>query len=274
MIFDEAHHLEDVASDIFGIEFSNYRVPQLLNRIRKRRDIDIAPGELQFIDSINAMLFDTFSQVRKQEFFFDELYESVEKASVEEQVNKLMTHLDGLNTMLLDQDTDGNPELKDRLDGYRRMVGRMRGELSDLFFADQPNYYRWCERPSGGRFVNCYLHLSPICVADLLRDPLWGGSESVICTSATLSNSGTFGYLSKRLGMTEANELILGSPFDFKEQALLYVPDDLDQPSEKPEYADSRGRPDQGTSAGVARARVCALYFIQDDERGLRAAGR
>jgi len=239
VVFDEAHHLEDVASDIFGIEFSNYRVPQLLNRIKKRRDIDIAPGELQFIDSINALLFDTFSRVRKPEFFFDELYESVEKASVEEQVNKLMTHLDGLNTMLLDQDTDGNPELKDRLDGYRRMVGRMRGELSDLFFADQPNYYRWCERPSGGRFVNCYLHLSPICVADILRDPLWGGSESVICTSATLSNSGTFGYVSKRLGVLDANELILGSPFDFKEQALLYVPDDLDQPSEKPEYADS-----------------------------------
>ena len=53
VIFDEAHHLEDVASGTFGIEFSNYRVPSLLNRLKKRRDIAISAGELQFIESVN-----------------------------------------------------------------------------------------------------------------------------------------------------------------------------------------------------------------------------
>lgn len=239
VVFDEAHHLEDVASDIFGIEFSNYRIPQLLNKIKRRRDIDIAPGELQFIEGINNSLFDAFSRPRKQEFFFDELYESVDKSSLDDLANNLVTHLDGLNTMLLAQDADDNPELKDRLDGYKRMLARIRGELSDLFFGNQPNYYKWCERPKVGKFVNCYLHLSPISVADLLRDALWGNPESIICTSATLSNSGTFGYTRKRLGVVETNEMLLGSPFDFKEQALLYVPDDLDFPSDKPEYADA-----------------------------------
>jgi len=239
VIFDEAHHLEDVASDTFGIEFSNYRVTSILSRLRKRRDIAISQGEYQLIQSVNDSLFESFAFMRKQEFFFDELFESVERSSVEENVKELVTLLDGLSTQLLEQDTEGNPEFKERLDGYRRIVARMRGELNDLFFAEQPNYFRWAQKPSGGKFVQCYLHYSPVNVADILRDALWGGANSVICTSATLSNSGTFCYLKNRLGTPECEELILGSPFDFRSQALLYVPDDLDFPSEKPEYADS-----------------------------------
>lgn len=239
VIFDEAHHLEDVASDIFGIEFSNYRVPSMLNRLKKRRDIAISPGELQYIESMNSMLFDAFGRVRKQEFFFDELYESEDRQSVEDLVNQLVTLLDGLNTQLNEQDTVGDQELKDRIDGYKRMVGRMRGELSDLFFSKETNYFRWCEKPSNGKFVNCFLHFSPISVADLLTEHVWGTIDSVVCTSATLSNSGTFCYTKKRLGVEETGEAILGSPFDFDSQALLYVPDDLEFPSEKDEYADS-----------------------------------
>lgn len=67
---------------------------------------------------------------------------------------------------------------------------------------------------------------------------MWGGAFPIICTSATLSNSGTFSYLKSRLGLDECADLILGSPFDYKKQVLLYVPDDLEEPSDKPEYAD------------------------------------
>ncbi len=239
VIFDEAHHLEDVATGTFGIEFSNYRIPSLLNRLRKRRDIAISAGELQFIESVNNQLFDTFALIRKQEFFFDELYETQDKRRVEDVAKELITVLGGLNTQLLDQDTEGNPELKDRLDGYRRMLGRMRDELGDLFFADQPNYFRWAEKMVGSKFARCYLHFTPISVGGMLRDTLWANTESIICTSATLSNSGTFCYVKGRLGVPDSNELILGSPFDFKSQVMLYVPDDLDVPSEKPEYADA-----------------------------------
>lgn len=239
VIFDEAHHLEDVATDAFGIEFSNYRVPVLLNRIKKRRDIVIDPGELQFIESVNNQLFDTFGRMRKPEFFFDELYESEGKTRVETTASELITVLDGLNTQLTGQDTEGNPELKDRVDGYRRMLAHMRGELSDLFFGNQPDYFRWAQRPSGTKFVSCYLHFTPVNVAELFKEHLWSTIDSIVCTSATLSNSGTFCYLRNRLGAPECNELIAGSPFDFMAQTMLYVPDDLDFPSDKDEYADA-----------------------------------
>ena len=257
VIFDEAHHLEDVATGAFGIEFSNYRVPMLLNRIKKRRDIAISQGELQFIESVNNSLFDAFGRLGKNEFFFDELYQAEGKARVEETASELITVLDGLNTQLAGQDTEGNPELKDRLDGYRRMLGRTREELSDLFFGKQPDYFRWAERPSGSRFVNCYLHFTPVNVAELFKSALWDCTDSIVCTSATLSNSGTFCYMKGRLGATDVvsglrpghgddggsplrmNELILGSPFDFMSQSLLYVPDDTDFPSSSDDYADA-----------------------------------
>jgi len=239
VIFDEAHHLEDVATDSFGIEFSNYRVPMLLNRIKKRRDINISPGELQFIESVNNSLFDAFNRMGKSEFFFDELYETEGKARVEETASELITVLDGLSTQLQAQDTEGNTELKDRLDGYRRMLARIREELSDLFFGKQPDYFRWAEKPSGSKFVNCYLHFTPTNVAELFKNALWDSTDSIICTSATLSNSGTFCYIKGRLGAEECNELILGSPFDFMSQTMLYVPDDLEFPSTSEEYADS-----------------------------------
>lgn len=238
VVFDEAHHLEDVAGNTFGIEFSNYRIPSLLNRLRKRRDIAITQGEYKLIEDMNQALFETLASPARQEFFFEEIFEREDPDKVNRQVMELLTALESLNTQLLEQDTEGNDELKERLDGYRNILGRIRAELRDLFFTEQPNYFRWGERVSG-RLVNLALHLSPVSVAEILRDTLWACVPSVICTSATLSNSGTFSYLRSRLGTPECSELILGSPFDYSSQALLYVPDDLEQPSDKPEYADA-----------------------------------
>lgn len=249
VIFDEAHHLEDVATDAFGIEFSNYRIPMLLNRIKKRRDIAVSAGELQLIETVNNSLFDAFGRMGKSEFFFDDLFQTENKARIDENANELITVLDSLNTQLAAQDTEGNPELRDRIDGYRNMLGRAREELRDLFFANQPDYFRWAEKPSGSKFVNCYLHFTPVDIAELFKNALWDSTDSVICTSATLSNSGTFCYIKNRLGLNASdpeqeikkntNELILGSPFDFMSQSLLYVPDDLDFPSSSDDYADA-----------------------------------
>jgi ATP-dependent DNA helicase DinG len=238
VIFDEAHHLEDVATDSFGIEFSNYRIPSFLNRLRKRREIAISAGEYKLIDDSNGELFDTFALLNKQEFFLDEVFEKADRDRLHSKVGDLLTMLEGLNTQLLDQDTEGNEMLKERIDGYKNMLGRIRGELRGLFFEDDPNFFRWCEKTSG-KFVSTQLHLSPISVAQILKDSLWGSVSSVICTSATLSNSGSFSYIKGRLGAPECVEQILGSPFDFMSQALLYVPDDLDQPSSEPDYVEA-----------------------------------
>ncbi|MGQ9764589.1 MAG: ATP-dependent DNA helicase [Armatimonadota bacterium] len=239
VVFDEAHHMEDVASDTFGIEFSNYRITSFLNRLRKRRDIAVTQGEYQLIQTTNDELFEMLSGVAKQEFFLQELYGVVDRAVVEQMVTDLIIQLDSLNTQLSAQQADADKELKERLQGYRNILMRMRDELNSIFFGLYPGYFTWIEKPPAQKLVICVLHYTPVRVADLLREILWDRVGSVICTSATLSNSGTFSYFSSRVGFPEGMELILGSPFDYQSQALLYVPEDLGDPSDTPEYADS-----------------------------------
>lgn len=240
VIFDEAHHVEDVASKVFGVEFSNYRVQNILNRIRKRRDIAVTASEIDLIESANRLLFTLFQDMPRQEFFFDEMLTRGLGRKIEGAASELAALVDGLNFQLSEQETDGNEDLQRRIDGFRRTLGRIKEDITNLFFKEHSNYFKWCDKPGGGRFVNCCLHLTPIDVSAALEGSLWNRDDSVILTSATLSNSGGFGYIRSRLGVPEESiDLVLGSPFNYREQALIYVPKDLDFPTEKWEYAES-----------------------------------
>jgi len=240
VIFDEAHNLEDVAAKTFGVEFSNYRVPAILNRIRKRRDIAVTASELEIIDSANKRLFALFKDTDKPEFFFEEIFASPKRRiEIMEAAEELASLVDGLNIQLSEQDTEGNETLARRIEGFRRTLTGIREDLNLLFFRDVDNYFRWCEKTSSGKFVSCILRLTPIDVSQALESSLWNTVSSAVLTSATLSNSGKFNYIKSRLGIqSNTIELILGSPFDYESQALLYVPNDMDFPSEAPDYAE------------------------------------
>lgn len=239
VIFDEAHNLEDVASKTFGIEFSNYRVPAILNRIRKRHDIAVTASELEFIDSANKRLFALFKEVAKPEFFFEEAATGGRGLKITKAAEELASLVDGLNMQLSEQDTEGNETLARRIEGFRRTLTGIREDLNNLFLREIDNYFKWCEKPPSGRFVSCILRLTPIDVSQALNGALWSTVPSAVLTSATLSTSGRFNYIKSRLGITsDTIELILGSPFDYESQVLLYVPNDLDFPSEDPDYTE------------------------------------
>ena len=239
VVFDEAHHLEDVATKVFGIEFSNYRIPNFLSRVRRTRGIAIDPSRLVAIEEANTRLYDAFALSRKQEFFFSDVYEQIGKDGIESTAADLMTLLDGLNLELSRQETEGRQELEDRLTGLRRMCGHMKDDLTAMFFGESDGYFRWGERPSKpGKFVNCFLHHTPLSVASVLHENLWKKVDSAVLTSATLSNSGAFNYIKGRLGLQESRDAIEDSPFDFGSQCLVYISRHLDFPSESREYAD------------------------------------
>ena len=239
VVFDEAQHLEDVATRVFGVEYSNFRIPNFLNRVRRTTGIVVDPQRIQAIDDLNSDLFAVFGRSPKQEFFLTDVYEHEGKDRIEETVSGLCTVLDGINREFSEQETDGRPELEDRLNGLRRMCGRLKDELSLLFFGPTEGYFKWGERSAAAEtFVNCFLRCSPLNVADILDEVLWKQVDTAVLTSATLSNSGTFSYLKARLGIEDCCESIEDSPFDFENQCLLYIPKHLEFPSESPTYAD------------------------------------
>lgn len=238
VIFDEAQHLEDVATKAFGVECSSFRVPNFLNRVRRTRGIGLDPQRIQAIDGLSTDLFAAFMRSPKQEFFFADVYDQEGKENIEDTVSGLCAMLDGLNRELSEQDTSGRPELEERLSGLRNMCSRLREELMLLFFGPTEGYFRWGERSGEGRYPACFLRYSPLTVADLLYEVLWKQMDTAVLTSATLSNSGTFDYIKARLGIRDCLEAIEDSPFDFQKQCLLYIPKHLDFPSESPAYAD------------------------------------
>ncbi|MFQ5878382.1 MAG: ATP-dependent DNA helicase [Acidobacteriota bacterium] len=95
----------------------------------------------------------------------------------------------------------------------------------------------WVEPPPGGG-GGATLRMAPVEVAPTLRQRLFEGARSVVLTSATLTAAGSFAHLRRRLGITAAEEIALGSPFDFRSQVLLYLPPTMPDPAGPPgEYA-------------------------------------
>ncbi|MBN1483267.1 MAG: DNA polymerase III subunit epsilon [Chloroflexia bacterium] len=74
------------------------------------------------------------------------------------------------------------------------------------------------------------LHVAPLHVGELLREGLYQHKESLVLTSATLSIEGSTDFMRERLGLPEAEELLLDSPFDFPQAALLLLPGDMPDP--------------------------------------------
>jgi DNA polymerase-3 subunit epsilon/ATP-dependent DNA helicase DinG len=123
--------------------------------------------------------------------------------------------------------------------------------LSRALLTDDASLICWLERSrTTGEIAVC---TAPLSVADVLRHSLFEEKESVVLTSATLSTSvlslskgglpssafeGSFEYLRERVGLDDADELLLGSPFDFARSTLIAIPADLPEPNE-PDFVPS-----------------------------------
>ena len=86
------------------------------------------------------------------------------------------------------------------------------------------------------RALRMSLNMAPLHIGTLMEKYLWHEKESVILTSATLTADGVFDYLRGRLNADEADELVLGSPFDYENSALLFLPNDMPEPVEYAQF--------------------------------------
>ena len=94
---------------------------------------------------------------------------------------------------------------------------------------EDSKFVYWCDM---GRF-SPFIHASPINITEQFRDRILHSQKTVIMTSATLSTAGNFDYLKARLGIEDAMEQLLPSPFDFSTQTLFYLPRHLPEPTDK-----------------------------------------
>ena len=219
VVFDEAHEMEDVASDYFGRQISNYRFEELA------RDADQAmrllhlgsPALLrrtQRIRERSRAFFDAFPQ-RDGRFPFTRNEREAFLEQNREGYEALADSLKGLETEFA-----AMTQKPEELLRIARRSFELRQELAFLLESNEKNYVYWYERRNKGIF----LAATPIDVSQILREKLFEQFDTVILTSATLTVGGRFDYIRQRLGLDHAKERALPHEFDYGRQALLYLP--------------------------------------------------
>jgi ATP-dependent DNA helicase DinG len=257
VIFDEAHELEETASNYFGIGLSTQRFDELARDVETM--LRAKRASTSAIESATATLRD-----RARMFFaalptggtnfglgrmpFEERTEFLEESGD--------TYTGALNALTR---LEGELErLKDieEAPGLRKRTADISTHLKFLLESQDPNTVFWIERRAAagvralaqkgnrGALASHHTHLqaTPIDVSQLLSAALFEAYNSVILTSATLtvasgsSSSGSsisgFEHISKRLGLTLARELVVPSHFNYPQQALLYLPPNMPLPTE------------------------------------------
>jgi ATP-dependent DNA helicase DinG len=249
VILDEAHLLEDVATQYFGIQVSSHRVEDLCRDVERelkaaRLDAREVHAELDAVRHRSESFFKTVAQGRGHR-----LKAGWMPPRVAEQAAAMLDRLEGLRTALL--------AIPDRSDPLTAQAGRAQGLARDLAFvlgAEDDGHVCFVETRGRGVF----LRATPIDVSARLRDLLFEQVRAAVLTSATLAVDGGFAYLKSRLGLETTEEVLLASPFDYEEQAILYVPRRMPEPS-SPSFVD-RAADEVARILEVSRGRAFVLF--------------
>lgn len=146
----------------------------------------------------------------------------------------LMETLEQAGQALSEMSESGLEEIEDlisSLNNLYRRLGEYDQNLTALVFEPSPNQIYWAEIAPNRRSVT--LEAAPLHIGDLMEKHLWHEKASVTVTSATLTTNGEFEYIRSRLNAFDADEISLGSPFDYETSTLLYLPDNIPEPAER-----------------------------------------
>jgi ATP-dependent DNA helicase DinG len=228
VIFDEAHELEDVAGNYFGISVSAARLEELC------RDVE---GSLQRNRMYTSGLCGAIKSLRERSgFFFSLLPEGDGRFAFENRREFLEENGEeflGLQRALthIGAELENLPSKPEEVYAFSRRAQELQVQLGFAMESEDRNTVFWIERRRTGREkLNVSLQATPIDVGPVLRECLWSKLDTVVLTSATLAVGGGFDYIRQRLGIEHAKDLVLPSHFDYPNQAVLYVPPDLPDP--------------------------------------------
>ena len=225
VIFDEAHEIEDVASQYFGMSVSNLQVQELIKDTAgvSRRKLFATPEldrSLIHLSDRTEDFFRLFPSDGRHGFQAQEEF----LAEHEQPYRELLLSLDGLNVRLELVES----AIEETLPLVRRAKLIQQG-LRFWMEAGDASFVYWVE----GRGRGIYLQATPIDISKVLPGRLFEQLDSAILTSATLTVAGGFTYAQERLGLANARTLHVESPYDYSKQVLFYVPPHLPDPRQQ-----------------------------------------
>jgi ATP-dependent DNA helicase DinG len=246
VIFDEAHQLEDIATDFFGVRVSSTRLSSML-RDAERAFVAAGLSDKLLRKGEGAVLVEVARDAGNR--FFGEVARargqeelrvrrapviSESKATISSDFwagdvlaayHKLDTTLEALGAYAETRQTSEAVEV------VTRRASQLREDLASIVDGAS-NQVTWAEV----RTRSAAIGASPVDLAGTLKGRLFAQVPAIVLTSATLAASHSFAYLRSRLGLDgddlTVEELEVPSPFDYEEKALLYLPRDLPEPGD------------------------------------------
>ena len=227
VIFDEAHHIEAVATTFFGKSFSQYQLLDLFGDIAQQAEHDLDKDMAdRIMGSARGMKkrteeFASLFPAKYGSFHLSQLVAQMGESSWRDEVELVASGLRRLADEL-----QGCEAYGEGWASLERRTRDLRENLLEIAFpsesAEDDRFVHWYER----RERSVLLSATPIDVADHLEQTLYSAVNWCVLTSATLTAGGDFSYVKKRLGVSEAVETLkLTSPFDYAGRSLVYVPD-------------------------------------------------
>ncbi|MGD1105459.1 MAG: ATP-dependent DNA helicase [Terracidiphilus sp.] len=252
VIFDEAHELEEVASQYFGRSLSNLRFEDLA------RDTDVLLRGQSSATQIPALT----QQLRERARLFfaalpmpaDGRHPFTNREEFLESSGELYLAVRSA-LKLIEAEMDRLTEV-DEAHGLQARAALLHADLEFMLESTASNTVFWLERRAAPgtssvqrSAVRSTLQATPIDVSELLRTLVFEQIPTVVLTSATLTVQGSFEHIRRRLGLADTRELIVPSHFRYDRQALLYLPPSMPDPRD----------PDFVASAAVTIERVLRI---------------
>ena len=241
IVFDEAHELEQIASDCFGVAVSNRRVEDLVWDIRKgtsdadrRAEVSKVAGTV--VERFALLWAAMPGKKEPARIVFDGRPEFL--VARNEIYSGVLTALQLLHSVLksVAQDDESVASLVQR-------TGQLFSELRFLVESTSDSAVFWIERrlAGNGKALNTFIQATPIEVSEILEASVFETYDTAILTSATLAVQKGFVHIRKALGIAQAEEIIVPSLFDYPKQSILYVPKDIPDPRDDGFFESAKG---------------------------------
>ena len=225
VIFDEAHQLPETASMFFSSIVSQRQLLELC------RDTRIAEAtEKSGIDELNRLIDDCETRARECRLALGQDIRRGSWSDLQHDrafASSLAALKDDLSTLsdTLQQAAACGERLMQCSDRTRLLIDRLQLQSDD----ESDSMIRWFETSRTG----FRLHATPLSVADRFSELVGEGDRTFVMTSATLAVAGNFSHFQKQLGLDDADTGVWDSPFNYPEQGLFYLPEDLPMPNQR-----------------------------------------
>lgn len=224
VVFDEAHHIENIASTFFGKTFSHYQILDCVGDIERQAEADLPP-------SLGDAIIAEARGLKERTEGFSLLFPAQRgRFPLADFIAEHPGWMEHVQTLLL-----GIERLAmhlERFEAYGDVWKNLQKRVHDLGTSfdeitsqkegsDAGNFVYWYEV----REKAIFLSATPIHVASLLGQTLFRNVDCCVLTSATLTSAGDFSYIFKRLGLHEETKTLkFPSPFNYVENCRIYIP--------------------------------------------------